>query len=256
MIPHPLALETKELAIDLGGQRILSRVNLSIPAGTWTSIIGANGIGKSTLLKGLASLLPVEGAVFLHGQLLDSIPMRERARQLAWLGSGGAEAQDWQVEELVMLGRLPHQAWLSTPSEQDRSAVKQALLQTHLWEKRLHIMQRLSAGEQQRALLSRALATTASVLLMDEPLTHLDPPHQADWLAQMRAFTGSGGTVLSVLHDIAMSLRADSIIILGEGGVYHQGLSSSPSTHLALEEIFNHRWQVRFLEGQWLWLPV
>ena len=104
-------------------------------------------------------------------------------------------------------------------------------------------------------LLARALAVRAAVLLMDEPLANLDPPHQSDWLQIVRSHVASGGTVVSVLHELTMALHADELVILAAGRVVHQGGCAAAATHRALAEVFDHRVAVHSLAGQWVALP-
>ena len=237
---------------------ILQGIDLQLPAGRWTSIVGPNGAGKSTLLKVLAGLLPgasVQGEVQLLGRPLARIPARERARQLAWLGQNEGSADDLSSYDVAMLGRLPHQPWLAPPSAADHAAVEQALRATHAWDWRQRTLGGLSGGERQRVLLARALAVQAQVLLMDEPLANLDPPHQTDWLHTMRALVDAGGTVVSVLHEVSLALQADDMVVMAAGRVLHQGACGAPDTHAALEQVFDHRIHVRHLDGMWMALP-
>jgi iron complex transport system ATP-binding protein len=233
----------------------LHDVSLALPKGHWTSIVGPNGAGKSTLLKVLAGLLPHLGQVDLLGQPLHSYPARARAKALAWLGQNEAAGEDLTVWDVVMLGRLPHQAWLAAPSDADRAAVEAALKSTQAWDWRARALGQLSGGERQRVLLARALAVQAQVLLMDEPLANLDPPHQADWLGVVRGLLVSGVTVVSVLHEISMALHSDDMLIMAAGRVTHQGASADAATHRALEAVFDHRISIHPLAGQWVALP-
>jgi len=230
-------------------------VSLALPSGRWTSIVGPNGAGKSTLLKVLAGLLPHQGSVELLGQPLDSIRPKKRAQRLAWLGQNESTADDLTVWDVAMLGRLPHQAWLAAPSEADRVAVEQALRATQAWDWRGRTLGQLSGGERQRVLLARALAVQAQVLLMDEPLANLDPPHQADWLAVVRALVSKGNTVVSVLHELSMALHADELVIMAAGRITHQGTCSDAATHRALEAVFDQRITIHPLAKQWVALP-
>lgn len=241
-----------------GSQRrpVLHGVSLDIPVGQWTSIVGPNGAGKSTLLRCLAGVLPHSGTVSLLGQPLQTLAPRERARQLAWLGQNEASADDLLVWDVVMLGRLPHQAWLAPASSADCAAVEQALCATQAWEWRGRALGELSGGERQRVLLARALAVQARVLLMDEPLANLDPPHQADWLALVKILVAQGTTVVSVLHEIIMALQADHIVVMEKGAVAYQGASGDAVTHDAIARVFDHRLAIRPLDGQWVALPV
>jgi iron complex transport system ATP-binding protein len=234
----------------------LHGIDLALPAGRWTSVVGPNGAGKSTLLKVLAGLLPHGGEVQLLGQPLASLTGRQRAVQLSWLGQNESSGDDLTVLDVVMLGRLPHQPWLGAPSAADHAAVQQALQATQAWDWRQRALGQLSGGERQRVLLARALAVQAPVLMMDEPLAHVDPPHQADWLALVRAHVRAGGTALTVLHELNLALQADAMVILQQGRVMHQGACADPATHRALERVFDQRIAVQAVGPHWVALPV
>jgi iron complex transport system ATP-binding protein len=233
----------------------LHGIDVSFAAGCWTSIVGPNGAGKSTLLKVLAGLLPHTGSVKLLGQALAAIPSRKRAQQLAWLGQNESSADDLTVFDVAMLGRLPHQPWLSSPSAADHAAVERALRATQAWDWRARALGQLSGGERQRVLLARALAVQAQVLLMDEPLANLDPPHQADWLGIVRDLVAHGVTVVSVLHEVSMALHADEVVVMAEGRVLHHGAAHHPDTHAAVEQVFDARLSIHSVAGQWVVLP-
>ena len=171
------------------------------------------------------------------------------------MGQGETSDEDLCVYDLVMLGRLPHQAWLAGPAPADHAAVARALGLTKAWDWRARSIGQLSAGERQRVLLARALAVEAQVLLMDEPLANLDPPHQADWLLMVRALVVEGKTVVSVLHEISLALQADEMLVMQQGRLTHQGACSDAQTHRALEQVFDARIAVASLAGQWLAVP-
>ncbi|MDW8335909.1 MAG: ABC transporter ATP-binding protein [Tepidimonas sp.] len=249
--PHPaVALAARALSVRLGRTPVLHAVSVDLPRGRWTCIVGPNGAGKSTLLKALAGLLPLSGGqVELLGRPLAQWPRRQRAQSLAWLGQSEPGADDLSAWDVAMLGRLPHQPWLAAPSAADRAAVERALRLTQAWAWRDRPLGQLSGGQRQRVLLARLLAVQAPVVLMDEPLAHLDPPHQADWLALVRTLTQQGCTVVSVLHELNMALHADELLILDEGRVRHQGPASAAATHRALEAVFEQRIVVQPLPG-------
>lgn len=250
------AISAINVRASLGNVEILHDACLHLPAGRWTSIVGPNGAGKSTLLKVLAGLLPYSGCVSLLGQSLQTLPGKVRARQLAWLGQSEGSSDDLTVWDVAMLGRLPHQTWLGAPSAADHAAVEQALRATQAWDWRARSIGALSGGERQRVLLARALTVQAQVLLMDEPLANLDPPHQADWLAVVRALVAQGTTVVSVLHELSMALHADEMVIMRAGKITHQGGCAEPATHAALRAVFDQRIVVHPLQGQWVALPL
>jgi iron complex transport system ATP-binding protein len=249
------ALQAQGIGVALGGTPVLHGIDVALPAARWTSVVGPNGAGKSTLLKTLAGLLPHSGEVQLLDRPLAQWRGRERARRLAWLGQGEQGADDLSVWDVAMLGRLPHQPWLAPPSEADRAAVEQALRATQAWDWRERPLGALSGGERQRVLLARLLAVQAEVMLMDEPLANLDPPHQADWLLLVRELVARGKTVVSVLHEIGMALHADQMVVMAQGRVRHQGACDDAATHQALEQVFDHRIAIHPLGDQWVALP-
>jgi iron complex transport system ATP-binding protein len=251
-----VAISARSIRASLGNVQILKDIDLDLPAGRWTSIVGPNGAGKSTLLKALAGLLPFTGQVALMGATMASLPSKQRAQQLAWLGQNETTGDDLTAWDVAMLGRLPHQPWLAAPSDADHAAVEIALKATQAWDWRARTLGQLSGGERQRVLLARALAVQAQVLLMDEPLANLDPPHQADWLAMVRGLIAQGKTVVSVLHEISMALHADDMLILAQGRVTHQGACIDPATHRALEAVFEQRIHIHGIGDQWVALPV
>ncbi len=245
------ALEARQLRAALGGLEVLHGVDLRLQAGRWTAVVGPNGAGKSTLLKALAGLLPSTGQLLLQGRPLAAYSGRERAVRIAWLGQNESAADDLSVYDVVMLGRLPHRAWLAAPGAADHAAVQEALRATHALDWQARPLGRLSGGERQRVLLARALAVQAPVLLMDEPLANLDPPHQADWLAMARALAGAGRTVVSVLHELPAALQADALLIVDRGRTVHHGACDDPATHRALETVFAQRVAVHRVAGLW-----
>jgi len=236
----PTALQARRLEVSLSGRPVLHGLDLDIAAGEWTSIIGPNGAGKSTLLKALAGLLPAAGRVDLLGHPLHSLPARTRALQMAWLGQNESTGDDLKVWDVAMLGRLPHQSWLSASSLEDHAAVEQALRCTQAWEWRERALGQLSAGERQRVLLARA---------------NLDPPHQADWLQLVRSLVAQGRTVVSVLHEISMALHADTMVVMAQGRITHHGPCSDAQTHRAVEQVFDQRLAIHALAGQWVAIP-
>jgi iron complex transport system ATP-binding protein len=249
------ALQTLQLSAELGGRRVLQGIDLQITAGRWTCVVGPNGAGKSSLLKALAGLLHHGGQVLWQGQPLASLTRQQRALQLSWLGQGEASTLDLRVWDVAMLGRMPHQSWLGAPSAQDAQMVEAALKATQSWDWRERTLGELSGGERQRVLLARAMAGNASIMLMDEPLANLDPPHQVDWLEQVYCLLAQGTTVVTVLHEIGMALHADDIVVMCEGQVVHHGAGSDAATHAAIEAVFGQRIRIHALDGQWVVLP-
>lgn len=250
-----IAVRARLASASIGNHPVLKDIDLRLDAARWVAVVGPNGAGKSTLLRVLAGLLPCQGMVTLQGRPLADWPARTRAAQLAWLGQGEAGSDDLLAGDVAMLGRLPHRPWLAPPGAADHAAVEQALRATQAWDLRARRLGELSGGERQRVLLARALAVQAPVLLMDEPLAHLDPPHQADWIALARAQAASGALVVSVLHELGVALQAHELVVVRAGRVVHHGPTGSADTHQALQDAFERRVAVHPVAGQWVALP-
>ncbi len=250
-----IALQTRGLKVPLGGHEVLHGMDLDVTAGHWTCVVGPNGAGKSTLLKALAGLLPFQGQVLWQGRSLLEMERRERALALSWLGQGEATSLDLRVLDVVMLGRLPHQDWWSLPSPADHAMVEAALKATQAWDWRERSLGELSGGERQRVLLARAMGGNAPIMLMDDPLANLDPPHQVDWLEQVQCLKAQGTTVVSVLHEIGMALHADDVVVMDKGQVVHHGPCDHEATRRAMEAVFEHRIRILLADGQWVVVP-
>jgi iron complex transport system ATP-binding protein len=254
-----IAIQAYNASAKLDNNLVLSDVSLSFEVGRWISIVGPNGAGKSTLLKVLAHLIPFEGKVEFFGADMANLQSKKRAQRISWLGQNQSQSQssadDLTVFDVAMLGRLPHQAWLAAPSAADHVAVEHALRSTGAWDWRGRALSQLSGGERQRVLLARALAVQADVLLMDEPLANLDPPHQADWLLLVRDLVSHGKTVVSVLHETTLALQANDILVMANGKVVHFGPCADAATHRAMEHVFEQRISIKKVDEMLVALP-
>jgi iron complex transport system ATP-binding protein len=164
-------------------------------------------------------------------------------------------ADDLTAYDVVMLGRIPYQSWLNGQSQADHAAIEHALKLTHAWDWRNRALGTLSGGEKQRVLLARLLAVEADVLLMDEPLANLDPPHQADWIQLVHGLVAQGKTVVSVLHDVTLALYADDVVVMSHGQVQYAGKRDDTSLHSNIENVFEQRIAIQPLGNGWVALP-
>ncbi|MDP1790890.1 MAG: ABC transporter ATP-binding protein [Methylibium sp.] len=243
-----MVLRADGLRVALGAHPVLHDLSLRLTPG-WTAIVGPNGAGKSTLLRTLAGLLtPARGSVWLQDRRLAEWPARERAQRIAWLAQQGDTSGDLTARETVQLGRLPQLGLFALPGPADEEIVDEAMAATECsdWQHaRLH---ELSGGERQRVLLARALAVRAPVLLLDEPTTHLDPPHQVALVRLLRRLARSH-TVVSVLHDLPLALQADRLVVLQAGRLRAEGSHDDPALHGALVDVFDGALRVEPLPG-------
>lgn len=252
-----LALACRDLSVAYGSHTVFEGLSLDIAKGAWTAIVGPNGCGKSTLLRALGGLGSVRhGSVSLHGRPLNGWSRRERALRLGWLAQT-AIPSDLTVADVVALGRFAHGGWLGQLGGQDEAAMTRAMQATGslAWSRRR--LSTLSGGERQRVHLARVLATEASVLLLDEPTTHLDPPHQEDIAQLLRQQAHSCGVcVISSIHDLSLALMADRLIVLGFGGLVGHGTVPEALAQDWLSRAFGKPLRIVQHEGLYLWQPA
>lgn len=249
------------LALSLGGRRVVDGVSLSFPGGAWTAIVGPNGAGKSTLLSLLAGLRrPAAGQVELDGRAIADWPARERAQRLAWLSQHGEANGELQARDVVRLGRLPHHGLIGAITPADEQAVVAAMRETECEALGPRRLSELSGGERQRVLLARALAVQASTLLLDEPTTHLDTPHQRALMRSLAARAHAGVAVVAVLHDLTLALGADRIVVLAQGRVQADGSPDDPAVRQTLVAVFGHAVAIERIGsgtvGRWVAVPL
>ncbi len=255
--PAAAALTCRHLAVGYGSRIVLDEISLDLSAGQWSAVVGPNGCGKSTLLRALAGIAPAQaGAIHLHGRNLAAWPRRERARRLAWLAQASGST-DLTGAEVVSLGRFAHGGWLASRTAVDDAAIRRAMAATgsQAWAHRR--LSSLSGGERQRVYLARALAVEAPVLLLDEPTTHLDPPHQEDVVRLLREQARrSGVCVVSAIHDLSLALAADRLIVIGEQGLVGHGSVDEALAGDWLSAAFNTRVDIVEHLGSHLWRPA
>jgi iron complex transport system ATP-binding protein len=232
---------TEDLCVRLGRRDVLQGIHLQIGSG-WTALVGPNGAGKSTLLRALAGLqAPAAGRVTLNGLDLHAARPAQRARDLAWLAQQGDVTGELTVRETVALGRIAHLGLAGMPAAADHAAVERAMVLTECTGWRGRRLHELSGGERQRVLLARVLATEAPLLLLDEPTTHLDAPHQVALARLFRRLVHDAArprAVLSVLHDLPIALQADRLLVLDRGRLRADGAPADPAVQAALVQVF------------------
>lgn len=250
------ALACRDLSVGYGAHVVIKSLTIGFLPGSWTSIVGPNGCGKSTLLRALAGLETARaGTILLQDRALSTWPRRERARRIAWLAQTSA-ATDLTGAEVVALGRFAHSGWLGHRQAEDEAAMYRAMMATGslAWAHRR--MSTLSGGERQRVHLARTLAVEASVMLLDEPTTHLDPPHQEDIVRLLREQAKVGGvSVVSAIHDLSLALAADRIVVLGYRGLIGHGTIAEALAGDWLSSAFETPVHVVEHQGAHLWRP-
>lgn len=230
----------RDLTLAYGREPVVRGLDLDIIAGSFTVLVGPNGCGKSTALRGLARLLkPAGGSVLLHGKDIHRISTREVARELGLLPQAPSAPPSVTVLDLVTRGRAPYQSLLRQYSRDDERAVAAAMRLTDIEALADAAVDSLSGGQRQRVWIAMALAQETPVLLLDEPTTFLDIAHQVDVLDLCADLHRAGRTLVLVLHDLNMAARyASHLVAMRDGIVVASGPPSEVVTAGLVQDVF------------------
>ncbi|MFF8566981.1 ABC transporter ATP-binding protein [Streptomyces albidoflavus] len=234
-------LTARDLTLAYEDRTVVPGLDLDIPDGRVTVIIGPNACGKSTTLRALGRLLrPAGGAVLLDGTELARLPTRQIAQRIGLLPQTPVAPEAITVADLVARGRQPHQRWWQQWSEEDERAVTEAMARTATTDLADRPVDALSGGQRQRVWIAMALAQETGLLLLDEPTTYLDLAHQVEVLDLVRRLNREEGrTVVLVLHDLNQAARyADHLIAFRAGRVVAEGSPAEVVTAPLVREIF------------------
>lgn len=232
--PHKNApLSVRNVVAGYGESPILKDINLDVPEGEITILVGPNGCGKSTLLKTMTRILtPSQGQVTLNGQNVHQMPTRQVAQQMALLAQGPIAPEGLKVRELVAQGRFPHQSILKQWTREDSEAVDFAMQVTNVAQFAERPIDALSGGQRQRCWIAMALAQETDLVLLDEPTTFLDLKVQVDVMNLLtKTAKEAGKTMVIVLHELNIAAAyADNLVMMRGGEIIANG---------AVNEIFN-----------------
>jgi iron complex transport system ATP-binding protein len=235
------ALALEDVSVRLGGRRVVERITVDVAPGQWTVVIGPNGAGKTTLLRALAGLVSHDGGIRLYGRAVSGLHRRELARLVAVVPQDPATPSWLSVGEYVLLGRTPHIGFLSQESRADMAAASRALERLDLMPYADRPLGTLSGGEKQRAVVARALAQEASLILLDEPTSALDIGHQQQALELLDELRDEAGlTLVAAMHDLTVAGQyADRVLLLDGGQLVADGSPAEVFT----EELLSHHYQ-------------
>lgn len=237
-------LRGEALTLAYGKKTIAESLNVTIPDGHFTAIIGPNGCGKSTLLRTLSRLMtPVHGHVYLDGEEIRRYASKEVARRIGLLAQNATTPGDISVQELVARGRYPHQPLFTRWRQEDEDAVQRAMQATGIMNLASQSVDTLSGGQRQRAWIAMVLAQDTSIMLLDEPTTWLDISHQIDLLELLSELNRERGyTLAAVLHDLNQACRyATHLIALRDGKIVAEGAPKEIVTPALIEAIYGLR---------------
>lgn len=244
MTAETTRLRGDQLTLAYGKKTIAESLNVTIPDGHFTAIIGPNGCGKSTLLRTLSRLMtPASGHVYLDGEQIQRYASKEVAKRIGLLAQNATTPGDITVQELVARGRYPHQPLFTRWRKEDDEAVNRAMEATGITDLAQQSVDTLSGGQRQRAWIAMVLAQETSIMLLDEPTTWLDISHQIDLLELLSELNRTQGyTLAAVLHDLNQACRyATHLIALRDGEIVAQGAPKEIVTPELIARIYGMR---------------
>lgn len=241
---RPITRITAEgVTLGYGGTPVVPHLDLEVPPGSFTVIVGPNGCGKSTLLRAFARLLPPgSGRIVLDGRSIHDYRPREAARRIGLLPQDSTAPDGITVSELVTRGRYPYHGMFRRHSEADDAAVEQAMAATSVSELADRPVDELSGGQRQRVWVAMAIAQQTPALLLDEPTTFLDIAHQIELLDLFARLHREGRTLVAVLHDLNHAARyATHLVVMKDGALITQGPPAEVVTADIVNEVFGLR---------------
>ena len=252
------AIGLDRVTVTLGGRPVVRDVEAVVERGEWVALIGPNGAGKTTLLRAIAGLVRHEGEVSLLGRAAASLDRRERARAVAVVPQA-PETPPWlTVAEYVLMGRTPHLGPLARESADDRDVAARALELLELEALAERPLGTLSGGERQRAVVARAIAQEASIVLLDEPTAALDIGHQQHALELLDGLRAHEGlTLVAAMHDLTLAAQyADRVLLLADGRIVAEGAPAEVLTEEALAEHYGASVRVLTVDERLAVLPT
>ena len=253
------AMEVRGLSFAYGKNKVLKDVSLKIEEGKITTIMGANGCGKSTLFSLMTkNLYARKGKIFLRGKNIQNLNLKEFAKQVSIVQQYNTSSDDITVERLVAFGRTPHRKPMQGKSEEDERLVEWAMEVTGILEYRDREVSRLSGGQRQRVWIAMALAQNTKILFLDEPTTYLDIRYQIEILELVRKLNNEFGiTIIMVLHDINPAIYfSHQVIGLKDGLVEFQGSPEEVIDRQSIHSLYGIELDVTQIDGKKFVLTV
>ncbi len=251
-------LDVHGLSVEIGKRSILDKVNLHVEPGQFIALVGANGSGKTSLLKAINGILPAsQGEIIFSGKALQAYHSSELASRLAYLPQGNQFFWPVSVENLIMLGRLPCLKPWQSAGDQDYEKLVQVMHYCDVTDLAKRRISELSGGERARVMLARALVAEPELLLADEAIAGLDPEHQLQILQLFQDLVRQGMSIILVIHDLSLAVRyCEFFYLLKSGKMHAQGTAHKVLTEDNMASVFNIRLHHGCVDGSEYVIPL
>jgi len=251
-------IELTGVSVALGGRDVVREIDATVEKGDWVGLIGPNGAGKTTILRAVCGLVGYRGSVAVQGDEVSDLPRRELGRRIALVPQVPSTPVWMTVGEYVLLGRTPHLGALARESESDRVIVTRALQRLDLLPYAERPLGTLSGGERQRAVVARALAQEASIVILDEPTTALDIGHQQQALELLEDLRAEEQlTLVAAMHDLTLAAQyVDRMVLVRDGRIVADGTPADVLTEEGITEHYDASIRVLEVDGRVAVVPT
>ena len=235
-----MSISFNNLSLGYGSHTVLENINLELPSGCITALLGPNGCGKSTLLKSITKILtPTKGEVKFQGKDISKIDTKIFSTQISLLPQVQPIPEGITVETLISYGRSPYTGFWGKVTQSDKNFMYQVMEEVGVLELKDSYLNELSGGQRQRAWLAMVLAQDTPYILLDEPTTYMDINHQVELMSILRRLNKKGKTIIVVLHDINQASRyCDHLVLLKKGKLIAQGSPEKMITQDMMKDVF------------------
>lgn len=244
------AVRVKQLSFSYGGKPVLENINFKISKGKFYAILGPNGSGKTTLLRNIAKSVDLkEDTVFINGNDIELMGRKSLAKEIALVPQNIEFQFDFSVFDLVLMGRSPYLSRFTVESDTDRQIAQEVMEIMDVWHLKDRSIHTLSGGERQRVMVARAMTQKTGIILLDEPVSHLDIYHQIGLLKQIKTLNRTGEiTVLAALHDLNLAAAfGDYLILMKQGKIHSQGIPAEICKEEIIKEIYGVEVEVKMV---------
>ncbi len=235
-------VRVNELNVSFGRHEILRDINLDIKKGEFVTILGPNGSGKTTLLKSISNLIKTgKDVIWVDNQDVFLLKAKEKARKLSVVPQNTDVTYEFTCYDVVMMGRYPHINRLKGETQKDKDAANSAMETTNVYYLKDRLFTEISGGERQRVILAQAIAQEPQVILLDEPISNLDPQYQIEILDTIKKLSIEKKlTVIAVLHDLNLaSMYSDQVILMDRGEIFQKGTAEEVLTKENIKKVFD-----------------